>query len=141
MHSNPVANFAPWGPSPLDTVQCNVTCWIPDGETALHLGLIPSSNIYPKPASAIGEIPHPSAPSSSLSPTLAGFCIYRPHLGSRNSISGVDTTGLDPARSQCNSLLQLLRVQRKPRSFLNKMGLYPSLKGCSCFWKGENMSL
>lgn len=106
------------------------------------------NNIYPKPASATGEIPHPSAPSSSLSPTLAGFCIYLPRLGNSSKQEQDQwrhhwwsPTGLDPVRSQCNSLLQLLQVQRKPSSFPNKMGLYPSLRGCSCFWKGENMSL
>lgn len=49
------------------------------------LGFIPSNNIYPKPASAAREVgaktPHPSAPSPSLSQTLAGFCIYLPRLG------------------------------------------------------------
>lgn len=119
----------------------------------LVLGLIPSNNIYPKTASAAGELgaktPYLSASSSSLSPTLAGFCIYHlPHLG--NSLQQEQnrwwhhcavTAGLDPARSQCESLLQLLQVQRKPRSFPNEMGLYPTLWGWSCSWKGENMSL
>lgn len=49
------------------------------------LGLIPSNNICPKPAPATRElgakIPHPSASSSFPSPTLAGFCLYLPHLG------------------------------------------------------------